>query len=132
MSELNLKLWPSRQLAIFLVAGHGLAGLSVWFSALPAWACLLMDLLLLGALYFNLRRHWRAGIRQLRFDGEGWWLADRSGEQPLDLRGERLVTSWLIVLNFITAAGRRIALVLPPDSASADDLRRLRVALRFG
>lgn len=50
------------------------------------------------------------------------------------LRGDSVVTSWLIVLRFEREDGglRRPSLLLGPDSLSADESRRLRTLLRFG
>lgn len=127
-----MPLRPSRWLAAFTVISHGLAGAAVWFSALPWWVSLSLDLLVLFSLLKALRRQWSVGVRRLRYDGQTWTLAEAGSEQCLELAGERLVTPWLIVLGFLTQAGKRISLVLPPDSASRDDLRRLRVALRLG
>ncbi|MEX1032067.1 MAG: protein YgfX [Cellvibrionaceae bacterium] len=131
MVELSVQLRPSMQLVVFLVASHLLAALAVWFSALPWWLCLLVDVAVLADLLWSLRQHYRLGRRQLRYVDGRWWLADHRGEESLELIGEYLVTPWLLVLRFKRSAGSA-TLVLPPDSAATDDLRRLRVLLRFG
>jgi hypothetical protein len=56
----------------------------------------------------------------------------------VELVNEQLVLPWLVVLNFrINEAGEKnpgkiYILALWPDMATADDLRRLRVWLRYG
>jgi hypothetical protein len=130
VTELTVQLHPSRQLAVFIVAVHLLAAMAVWFSALPWWASLPMTAIVLLHLRHSLQGFRSAG-RELHCQEGRWSLGDRSGEQPLHPLGEWLVTSWLIVLQFKRADGSRINLVLPPDSAPPDELRRLRVFLRF-
>lgn len=50
------------------------------------------------------------------------------------LRGDSVVTSWLILLKF-ECVDRRLScpsLLLGPDSLNADEARQLRILLRFG
>lgn len=56
-------------------------------------------------------------------DGSGEW---RDGE----ILSGSYVSGWLLVL-ILRGGGRRRSLVLLPDAAAADDLRRLRVWLRW-
>jgi hypothetical protein len=107
---------------------------AIWLSALPLPLQVLFSIAVAAQLVLQLRNHcgsW-GGARcdGLRWDGGGWWWRDRSGgENQARLRH---ATLWpgLLVLNFLDNAGRRRALVLLPDSAAADELRRLRVYLR--
>lgn len=131
MSGLNIPLRPSRRLAWFIVVAHALAAIAPWFSALSWWFCLLLDMLVGWSLIWNLRRHYWVGYRHLQYLERRWWLTDASGEHAVELAGEFLVTPWLLVLRFTRDTGAGVDLVLPPDSADADDLRRLRVLLRF-
>lgn len=69
--------------------------------------------------------------RQLTFNESGWSLSEAGQRHYLEWEGEALVWGWLIILRFREKpTSRRINLVLLPDSASVDDLRRLRVWLR--
>jgi hypothetical protein len=62
-----------------------------------------------------------------------WCLWTPGGEHGVEMMCEPLVLSWLVVLQWrYKESGKRCALALWPDSASQDDLRRLRVFLRFG
>ena len=56
-------------------------------------------------------------------DGLGHW-------QETEILPGSYVSGWLIVL-ILGAGGRRRSLVLLPDAAAAEDLRRLRVWLRW-
>lgn len=77
---------------------------------------------------------WKATTRapqHLSFSKQGWRLRDGEQEQYLDWTDEAVVWSWLIVLRFRERSSRRrINFVFLPDSAPAEDLRRLRVWLR--
>lgn len=115
-----------------MVITHLLAATAVWLAALPWWGSLLLAATVLLHLWQILQKQWfRPGERELRYRGGDWSLRDENGEEPLHPAGEWLVTSWLIVLRFKRADGSRLDLVLPPDSAPPDELRRLRVLLRF-
>lgn len=70
-------------------------------------------------------------LRSLAFTERGWSLTDDRGEHELDLVDEAVVWSWLIVLRYREKTRRsRINLVLLSDSATAQELRRLRVWVR--
>jgi len=86
------------------------------------------------SLCFYLRRFRMEGEgRELRLDGEQWSLLAGGENHELRARGSFFVSPWLLVLNFERLADRKgFSLVLPPDSADGDELRRLRVALRYG
>lgn len=132
VTEVRLQLQPSRQLAGGVVITHLLATAAVWLSVLPRWVSLLITLAVLLHLWHWLQGHW-LGLdnRELRYRGGEWSLSSESGEASLRPLGEWLVTSWLIVLRFTQADGRQLNLVLPPDSGPPEELRRLRVVLRF-
>jgi hypothetical protein len=132
MAELTISLRPSLQLATFIGISHSLAAAAVWLSASPWWLCLVADTVVLWSLWWHFRQHYWVGNRQLLYDNNQWRLVSGASEAPLELTGELLVTHWLLVLRFRTQVGKVQSLVLPPDSAAADDLRRLRVLLRFG
>lgn len=64
-----------------------------------------------------------------------WWMQERSGPEPvhLVLCGDVLVLAWLVVVKFRRCDnGKTITFALWPDSADSEDLRRLRVFLRYG
>ena len=92
--------------------------------------------LALGAFVIGLSvRGWRqtrytvalrmtADGRLQRMDEQGEW-------RDVEVLGDSLVSPALIVLRYRTSARHVRSLTLLPDSAPADDLRRLRVLLRW-
>src|SRR5882762_10019794 len=134
-STLQLDLKPSLKLAgVFLVA-HFLALAAIWVS-LAGWPQALVGsgILLSGAgcLAEVLQRSSRATVSlQLREDGGASWR-DRKGRwHEGRLRSDHFVSTALVVLGLdLTGRGRKW-LVLLGDSALPEDLRRLRVWLRW-
>jgi len=132
--QLRIRLEPSRRLLALLGLLHLGAIAAPWVSALP-WAAALG---LSAAALLSLVATWRAH-RRARAHG-GWELECRDGAWTLQAGGvaeavtplpDSTVLPALIVLRLRAAAGVR-TLVLLADSAPAAELRRLRVALRFG
>lgn len=128
LSPLDVELFPSLILRALLAALALPAWAAIVLSALPVTLKIALGLMVAGYLALQWRRH--GGCRGgLRWDGAGWWWRDARGEvAPLQLRG---ATLWpgLLVLDFRAADGGGWALVLLPDSAAADELRRLRAVL---
>jgi hypothetical protein len=128
--KLTIALRPSRILALALTLMAGTALGCAWIS-LPglAFAPLAAGIILAWAtqLAQALHRSERAA-RSLELDGQGparW--QDGSGQwQEAEILPGSYVSDWLIVLNM-----RKRALVILPDCASPDELRRLRVWLRW-
>lgn len=131
---LELRLRPSRQLALFLLFSHG-ATLAVLTAVnLPPWA----TAVLASAIIVSFVHYWRryvlrrgaAAVLAIRWRAEGWQLTDGAG-QTQDVRllpGSYLGGNW-IVLRF--AGRRRYAVLLLPDNADASSLRELRARLRL-
>lgn len=73
-----------------------------------------------------------APLPELAIDGNGGLrLADGETWRELEIMDDSLVSPALVVLRYRLPGQRARTLVLLPDSAAADDLRRLRVALRW-
>lgn len=129
MHEIELK--PSRRLGLLLAGMTGLAWMGLWLAALPLWAQLGSGA---GVVALALRG-WR-GVRvpvrlRLRADGQVQ-LRGATGEwEDVEVRGDSYVSTALVVLRYRTANMQTNSLVLLPDSAEAEDLRRLRVSLRW-
>lgn len=113
---------------------HGLiALLNLWVLWPWGWAArVLAGLLALGLMVHLL---YRARLRRrvsgrLSYAAGRWAWQQGAVTESLTPRGEFLVWPWLIILRF-GVDGKRPSrtLVLLPDSANADDLRRLRVLL---
>ena len=132
---LSLALRPSRVLALALTLIAAAALACAWVS-LPglafapiaagialAWAWHCAQALQRGACATRtLELSAEGGVRFE--DGQGRW-------QDAEIQSDSYVSGWLIVVN-LGAGGRcRRSLVLLPDAAAAEDLRRLRVWLRW-
>jgi len=127
---LQIELRPSRYLLIFILISH--LGALVLLLLLPVqlWAKLLVALLVL----FSLTRQWQSHVhvyQHLRWDSQNqWWLSDQSGKNyAAALLPGSYVHPLMLVLRF-KVQKRTCHLVLLPDSADPDLLRRLRVRLK--
>ena len=129
MREIELK--PSRWLGLLLLGMTALALTSIQLAVLPGAIKLALGMAVVGLSI----RGWRravpmAGLRlaagdrlQMRDDRAEW--------RDVEIQGDSFVSTALIVLRFRPADGPLQTLALLPDSADADDLRRLRVLLRW-
>ncbi len=136
---LGIKLAPSRLLAVVLILAHLGAVAAVWSAQLPLSVTLALKALIACSLGWTT---WSAALRRaprsviaLEIDADGAARALQRDGEWIDCRvgGASFVTPFLIVLllNPVGQGGRRLSTVLPPDSAGADELRALRVWLRW-
>lgn len=129
MREIELK--PSRQLGLLLVGMALLALVAIGLAALPGsmqWALGVVVVCLVGW------GGWRAsGMARLRIGADGQLQAPDETNEWCDVEVQRdsFVATGLIVLRYRLDGQRLHSLTLFSDSASADDLRRLRVSLRW-
>ncbi|MFN0037983.1 MAG: hypothetical protein ACKVP2_00510 [Burkholderiales bacterium] len=135
LASLTVEIVGSRILAGALIAVHAVsAGLALAYLQ-PLWLGILVVAILGGSLAFHLQRDVRlcaaGSILGLRFEESGRCLLRlRGGETlPGTVLPSSFSTPILNVLRVKTPVGSR-SVVLFPDSASPDDLRRLRVWLR--
>lgn len=129
MREIEVK--PSRLLGVLLGGMAALALAAVWLAALPAGTRAILAAGVIGWLVWNRRLGRAPCVMRVAPDGR---LQCREGGEWCDaeVQGDSLVSPLLIVLRYRCAADRRTRTqVLLPDSAAADDLRRLRVSLRW-
>ena len=127
MQPIELK--PSRLLGLLLGAMSVLALGAIYLAALPLAAQGVLVVSVAGALAHGWKRLQApaslrieaAGTLQCRDEQDEW--------TPLEVLGDTLVTRYLIVLRYRRPGTRAHTRVLMADSASADDLRRLRVSL---
>jgi toxin CptA len=126
MHEIECK--PSTALAVLLGGLGALALTAVWTAALPpGWQAALS----LGVAAAVAPRLFAAPPARLRLRADGTLQWQVAGDwQEAEVLGDSLASQRLIVLR-ARVAGRVRTQVLLPDSADADDLRRLRVALRW-
>jgi len=111
---------------VLALAALALSGLS-W--VLKSWLTLL--LLLTGFHYTRKQRN--VMISRMGYGQQQGWVMVGEKKIAMDLSGEQLVLPWLVVIQWKEKeSGKKGALSLWPDSASEEELRRLRVFLRVG
>lgn len=129
MREFEFK--PSRRLGLLRLGMMGLALLAVWIAALPTEGRLMLSGGMIGLFMLASRR---AGFRTMvRVAADGRLRCqDQQGEwREVEVMGDSFVSTGLIVLRYRLPGERVRALTLFSDSAGTDDLRRLRVSLRW-
>lgn len=130
MHEIAVK--PSRVLGVLLAVMAGLALVAIWLAAFPSVAA--GPVLAVGMLGWLAWRWHRARTPSaLRIATDGRLQCLEAGEwRDVEVLEDSLASPLLIVLRYRSRAGRGTRThVLLPDSAAADDLRRLRVSLRW-
>ncbi len=129
MHEMELK--PSRLLGVLLAGMAGLAVLALLRAAVPdamrwAMAGAVPALAAWGA--------WRSRprVRVRRLDDGRVQVADAAGDwSDVAVLADSFVSPLLVVMHYRAGGGPAERLVLLPDSADADALRRLRMSLRW-
>jgi hypothetical protein len=133
-SALHMELRPSLQMAALLLAAHAVALFAAWAS-LSGWllAAVAAGVSVSAAwsLAESLHRSGAAAVAlEIREDGGAAWQ-DRGGTwHPARLGAGHFVAGGLIVAE-LRQAERRKWLALLPDAAAPEDLRRLRLWLRW-
>jgi len=128
MHEIELK--PSRRLGLLLRGMAALALLAVGLAALPVPVRLTLGVIVIGLAVWGERRS-RPGARlRVAADGRLQCLDEAMEWRDAAVLGDSFVSTGLIVLRY-RMAGKVRTLTLLPDSAEAEDLRRLRVSLRW-
>jgi len=128
MHEIELK--PSRRLGLLLLCMVVLALAAIGLAAMTAAVQLAMGAVVTGLAAQGWRRAHRATSLRIAADGRLQCLDDTAEWCDIEVLGDSFVSTGLIVLRYRTA-GQVQTLTLMPDSASADDLRRIRVSLRW-
>lgn len=129
MCEIELK--SSRLLNLLLLGMTMLALVAIPLAAMPGTIQLALGAAVIG---FSAWGGWLAQFTEiLRIKADGQ-LQSREGHEEwydVDVLGDSLVSPGLIVLRYRTLNRRVRTLALLDDSAAAEDLRRLRVSLRW-
>ncbi|MCL4316389.1 MAG: hypothetical protein M1527_06075 [Gammaproteobacteria bacterium] len=135
-APLNLELNPSRTLAALLVLAHGGALALLVLLPLAWWARVLLIGALLCSLWLTLNRHalrrGESAITRLVWENDDTWLLMRADgkEQRVQLKPGSYVSPRLVILNF-DAGWWPLSVVLLPDAADTESLRKLRVRLQM-
>lgn len=135
MPRLEIELRPSFKLAGVLGGVHVLALAAVWLS-LEGWPRVLVACGLLlsavGCLSEIFHRTSRAAVSlQLLDDGRASWRDRGATWHECRLGDDHFVSAALVVMRLDQAQGGRKWLALAADSGAPEDLRRLRVWLRW-
>lgn len=129
MREFELK--PSRRLGLLQLGMMALALAAIGIAALPGEIQLGLGMAVAGLGAWAWRRARFREVMRVAADGQLQCL-DAQGEwHEAEVLGDSFVSTGLIVLRYRTADRRVRTLTLLPDSAGAEDLRRLRVSLRW-
>jgi toxin CptA len=129
MREIELK--PSRLLGLLLVGMALLALFALYLAALPGSVQLALAVVVAGLSGWGWRQASQLARLRIAADGQVQAL-DNAGEwRDVEVLGDSFVSTGLIVLRYRLDGQASHRLVLLPDGASADDLRRLRVSLRW-
>jgi toxin CptA len=130
---ISVKLRPSRNLALLLVAMHAVALLIVSDLELVVWIKLAL-LLLIAISAWNCRKYWHGAQRiillSLRDKGALAYVRLNGATGDASVDRQSTVTPWLTVILLKSGKGLE-SLVLLPDALNPDDYRRLRVWLRW-
>jgi toxin CptA len=132
---LSVRFRPSRILALALTAVVGSAIVCAWIG-LPRPAFLPVAAGIALAWLWHLAPALQRGRRAVRAleltaQGEARWQDGCGTWEEAEIRPGSYVSNWMIVLSLAGPGRRGLHLVLLPDSAAAEDLRRLRVWLRW-
>ena len=135
MLRLQIDLRPSLWLASTLGAVHVLALVAAWLSleGIPRYLVLCGVALSAAACLFEiLHRTSRSAVAlELLEDGRASWQDRRARWHEGRLGDDHFVSATLVVMRLDQTQGGRKWLVLAADSGAPEDLRRLRVWLRW-
>lgn len=129
---------PSRIARYVHLAVLLLAIAALWWCGLSLWIKSLLTALLLCVGAWQYQQLKQPTVSAFGLEQEQWWALIQNQKINIELVNEQLVLSWLMVLTFhVNQSGKKefekkYSLVLWPDSAHHEDLRRLRVVLRNG
>jgi toxin CptA len=129
MREIELK--PSRLLGMLLLGMAALALTAVCSSALPGAVQLALSAALIGVIGWNWQQDLHSEALRLTAAGRLQSMDEQGEWGDVEVLGDSLVTPALIVLRYQPPDGHVRSLTLLPDSTTPDNLRRLRVSLRW-
>jgi len=134
-APLSVRLRPSPVLAVLLIVGHllGLLALAVSLDGLAlvlTAAGLVLSVIRTAGEAFQRRADSPFDL-ELREGGRAAWRDRRGRWHETSVASGGYVSQWLIIVPLAGSGWRRKWIVIPPDAASLDDRRRLRVWLRW-
>lgn len=129
MREIELK--PSRRLGLLLTGMLLLALAAVTLAALPGLLQLTLGMMVAGLGGWGWWRVLPMARLRIAVDGRLQCLDEQGEWREAEILGDSFVSTALVVLRYRTTGGQVRTLTLLSDSAATDDLRRLRVSLRW-
>lgn len=135
MPQLRIELKPSRRIAAGLGAVHVLALAAAWLSleGTPLYIVVCGIVLSAVGCFSEILHHTsRSAIAlELLDDGRTRWRDRRAGWHEGRLGNDHFVSEALVVMRVDQGQGGRKWLLLSADSGAPEDMRRLRVWLRW-
>ncbi len=129
MREIELK--PSRRLGLLLTGMLLLALVAVSLAALPGGLQLTLGVTIVALGVWGWQRGLPVARMRIALDGRLQCLDEQEEWHDAEILGDSFVSTALIVLRYRTTGGQVRTLTLLSDSAATDDLRRIRVSLRW-
>jgi toxin CptA len=129
MHEIAFK--PSRLLGLLQLGGVALAVSATLMADVPGAVQWALGVAVCGWGVWVWRQSRCMETLRLTADGQVQCRNEQGEWGEAGVLGDSFVSPVLMVLRYHLPAGRVRALTLLPDSAHADDLRRLRVSLRW-
>jgi hypothetical protein len=131
---LDLTIKPSRHLIVYISILFILALIRISISsALEFSTRFELIIVLLLVTFYGYKKSVTSPVSGLKVLADDDWELRLENQAPVAVKlyGECIVTHYLIWLNFKTLSGSKFYLMLLRDSANKDDLRLLRIRLRF-
>ncbi|WP_176491080.1 MULTISPECIES: protein YgfX [Microbulbifer] len=130
-ARLRCPVSPSRLLFLLLLLISLQALTVLWFAgfAVTLLAPAVLLVIALGLREARRLTGYRGEISTM--DRRWFWRATGGEPEEITLSGELVLWPWLIVINGRDQGGQHRRLVLARDSVTAEDWRRLQVALRY-
>jgi toxin CptA len=129
MHEIEFR--SSRLLRMLLSGMLALTLAAVYLAALSGTVKLALGMFAIGLVAWGAGRASPRTSLRIAADGGLQCLDDTAEWRDAEVLGDSFVAARLIVLRYRVADQNVQTLTLLPDSAEADDLRRLRVSLRW-
>jgi hypothetical protein len=135
--RLVLDITPSILFCLLLAASHLMAILGVLYGGLSLPYQAALSLAVIASFLFCLFRYALLrdplSVTNVIYRNERWTLELVNGEKiTADLQSPVFVVSFLVVLNYCDAMGRKFPVALFPDSVDGAQLRHSRIFFRFG
>lgn len=129
MREIELK--PSRRLGLLLLGMMALGLVALLLADVPVVTACVLGIAAIGLAAWGWRRRVPMASLRIAPDGRIQCRHETPEWQDVEVLDDSFVSPVLVVLRYRTDDRRVRSMTLLSDSANADDLRRLRVSLRW-